>query len=148
MATKLQPGYWKAGQETGSVLLVEGDKLIFKSLFAFDYPDIQGKFAYKVEFGDFGEARKELAEATGYDKLNAHITSSFFNFKAIVSEEGTALTLWEGEIVEWKMLSDDELGTMKSDREPWLAPSCPGVLPCPERAGKIYWLSGPPGTGK
>ena len=41
MATKLQPGYWKAGQETGSVLLVEGDKLIFKSLFAFDYPDIQ-----------------------------------------------------------------------------------------------------------
>ena len=44
----------------------------------------QGKFAYKVEFGDFGEARKELAEATGCDKLNAHITSSFFNFKVNV----------------------------------------------------------------
>ena len=26
--------------------------------------------------------------------------------------------------------------------------SCPGVKPCPETAGKIYWLSGPPGTGK
>ena len=65
------------------------------SALLFTISNPQGKFAYKVEFGDFGEARKELAEATGCDKLNAHITSSFFNFKvnlgtifSIASEKG------------------------------------------------------------
>ena len=56
--------------------------IVSAPLFVISNP--QGKFAYKVEFGDFGEARKELAEATGCDKLNAHITSSFFNFKVNV----------------------------------------------------------------
>ena len=51
------------------------------NLFSFDYPDIAGKFEFEAEFGDFGEARKELADATGKDKMNVFIKSSMFSFK-------------------------------------------------------------------
>ena len=69
---------------TQTYRFVKGTAIYIVSALLFVISNPQGKFAYKVEFGDFGEARKELAEATGCDKLNAHITSSFFNFKVIV----------------------------------------------------------------
>ena len=56
------------------------------NLFSFDYPDIAGKFEFEAEFGDFGEARKELADATGKDKMNVFIKSSMFSFKVLVDQ--------------------------------------------------------------
>jgi len=148
MATKLEPGYWRLGKESSGILLVEGNKLTFKNLVSFDYPDIAGKFEFEAEFGDFGEARKELADATGKDKMNVFIKSSMFSFKGIANDDGTSVTSWEAEIVVWSKMSEEEAEKLKSDRESFTAPSCPGVSACPEKKGKIYWLSGPPGAGK
>ena len=121
MSSKVQPGYWKMGREQG-VIIAEGNKMQVKNFVSFDYPDIDAKYGFELEFGDFGEARKELAEAGGKTNLNIYVKSDFFSFKGIVNDEGTEILMWESELVTWHHLPEEELKQLMEDRTPYHTP--------------------------
>merc|ERR1719412_1908990 len=53
-----------------------------------------------------------------------------------------------GQIISCDWLSEEKLETLKKDRDPADAPSCPQYKPQPDKPGKLLWFSGPPGSGK
>ena len=59
-------GFWANHKMPSSIVAIEGDRLSTKPLIALDYPDMgMGDGGTVIKFGDFGPARKEIAEATG-----------------------------------------------------------------------------------
>ena len=122
MSSKLKQGYWKMGKEQG-VGIAEGERMTIKNFVSFDYPDIPGKWHFDLEFGDFGEARKELAEAAeGVTNLNVHLKSDFFSFKGIINDEGSQIMSWEAELITWNHIPEEELKRLMEDRTPYHAP--------------------------
>ena len=49
---------------------------------------------------------------------------------------------------EYNLQSKEDLEKIKEEREPLDSPTCPHVKVQPEKQGKLFWLSGPPGSGK
>ena len=60
-------GYFKMGPFSSIILETSGNNLmLWKNLVILDYPDMKiGSIPMKCHYGNFGEAKKEIAEATG-----------------------------------------------------------------------------------
>ena len=142
---------------------------------ALDYPDLESKgYSFKCEVGDFGELKKEIAEATGVSRSNYSLSGGWMDgMKGVLNEAGTKITLWgvTNKIEEWIWLDDEGIQKLKDERDPFEAPrywysvlafishfdlyliimviySAPHITPQPGKEGKIIWLTGPPGAGK
>jgi len=130
--------------------VVDGEKMDAKNMIALDYPDIEGSMSCNIKHGDFGPARKEVAEATGVERANFEI--DFFGQKTpgVVDESGTKMTMWgfANMLDTMKWLSPEDIKKAKENRDDFNEPSCPHITPKPGAPGKIYWCSGPPGAGK
>ena len=104
----------------------ENDKhLLWKNLICLDYPDIESTgFTLDCFYGNFGEARKEVADATGITDYNFMAKSVFVNSKGIINEEGTKITLWgmANKLEEWVWLDEEMIKELKDDRDPYDAP--------------------------
>ena len=68
-------GFWKMGPFNANILQTSGNnKLLWKNLVALDYPDIEaGAFSIDCQYGNFGEARKEIFEATTQKDYNFQV---------------------------------------------------------------------------
>jgi len=144
-------GFWKMGSMKSMILQTNGSSMRWKNLVALDYPDIEaGAFSIDCQYGNFGEARKEIFEATTQKDYNFQIESIMFKGKGVMNAEGTKITIWglANKLEEWEWMDEKMIEDMKEDRDPFEAPSCPHIKPQPGKAGKILWLSGPPGAGK
>merc|ERR1719187_2711429 len=75
-----------------------------------------------------------------------------FKFEGVLNKDGTEIchmgfTTGSIEVANW--VTDEELESIKDDREPADEPSCPSYIKHqPDKQGKLLWLSGPPGAGK
>ena len=73
-----------------------------------------------VKSGEFGPARKEIAEATGVDNCNMELSlENMGNYPGVVNEAGTEITVWgwtnSVEVIKW--LSPEEVEKVKEERE-------------------------------
>jgi len=144
-------GFFKMGDAKAMIFQTSDNKLIMKNLVALDYPDIEvHAMAFTCYSGNFGAARPEVAEATGVDQLNFLAESFAINIQGVINEEGTKITVWglSNKLEEWVWLTPEAIQELKDDRDDIEAPSCPHITPQPGKAGKVVWLSGPPGSGK
>ena len=80
----------------------------------------------KVEYGNFGKARAEIANATGTEDYNFKVNSfmGVLNSKGVVNADGTKITIWgmSDTLEEWHWLDEEEVQKIKDDREPFDAP--------------------------
>jgi len=134
------------------ILQTSGDnKLLWKNMVFLDYPDIPVECVnLDCEFGSFGQPREEIAKATGVSDSNIRIKSPFVNGKGVLNKTGTKITIFgiTNTLEEWIWLDDEKLEKVKAERDPFDFPSCRHLTPQPGKKGPIYWLSGPPGSGK
>ena len=119
-------GFFKMGQIKAMILQTCGfNQFKMKNLVALDYPDIQSNISLiNCSFGDFGEARQEIAEATGVVNYNIRIKSNLMEFKGVLNEEGTKITVWgvTNVLEEWVWLDDHAIEEIKNDRDDFEAP--------------------------
>ena len=124
-------GIWRMGEYgTGTLIQTSGrDRFYKKLLITLDYPHLDEKNDYgcmKVEFGNFGRAREEIAIATGTKDYNFKVNSfmGVLNSKGVVNADGTKITIWgmSDTLEEWHWLDEEEVQKIKDDREPFDAP--------------------------
>ena len=120
-------GFWKMGPFNANILQTSGNnKLLWKNLVALDYPDIEaGSFAIDCQFGNFGEAREEIAKATGEKHYNFHASNPMMNIKGVMNSDGTKITAWgiTNTMEEWVWLDETMMQEIKDDRDPFEAPA-------------------------
>ena len=119
-------GFFRMGPFPAMILQTKGSsKLLWKNLVALDYPDIEaGTFALDCKYGNFGEAREEIAKATGEKDYNFTASNQMLNCKGVMNPEGTKITIWglSNAMEEWEWLDDTMLQKIKDDRDPFEEP--------------------------
>ena len=123
--TPWKNGYWANSGMSLMIFIIDGEKMDGKSHVALDYPDIEGGSSCTIKFGDFGPARKEIAEATGDKNYNVEINfAGIITFYGIVNETGTEITTWgmTNTLEKMTWLSPDAVKAMQEDRDDFNAP--------------------------
>ena len=120
-------GFWKMGGIRAYILQTSGkNTMLWKNLVALDYPDIDSDRCMKVEceFGSFGEAREEIASATGVNEYNFTAKSVLFSCKGVLHQDGTKMTTWgmSNEKEEWVWMDDQMMKDLMGDRDPYASP--------------------------
>ena len=121
--TQWQAGFWAVEKMSSTIFDVKGETWDMKSLIALDYPDMVERSmpASIMKYGDFGEARKEIAEATGADKYNMDMLWwGAYKMNGVVNDSGTAIHYWDeiGKrvgVIKW--LTPENLQVLKVDRD-------------------------------
>ena len=116
-------GFWMNMDQPQSIFIVTGDIIEMKQHISLDFPDLEASEAdvtIKIKYGDFGVARKEIADATGVTNCNLELSmEGLGNFPGVVNEAGTMITIWgwtnSVEVMKW--LSPDEVEKVKEARE-------------------------------
>ena len=127
--TPWKNGYWVNKSMNVMIFIIEGEKMAGKHLVALDYPDIEGGgWECTIKFGDFGPAKKEIADAVagGEDaRYNVEIDfAGMFKMNGIVNETGTEIKSWgmtnSVETMTW--LSPEDVERRREDRDDFNAP--------------------------
>ena len=127
--TPWKNGYWINERVNVMIFIVNGEKMDGKQLVALDYPDIEeGGWKCTIKYGDFGPAKKEVADAAncGEDtKNNIEIDfSGIYKSPGIVNETGTEIKTWgmtnSVETLRW--LSPEDVKKKREDRDDFNAP--------------------------
>ena len=123
--TRWRDGFWSSEKMPSSITVINGEKSEIKNFVGVDYPDIEGGFSSTMKFGDYGPARKEIAEATGIKNYNLEVTiGQKVKIYSIVNESGTEITSWgfsnSLEVSRW--LSAEMLEKVKENRDDFDAP--------------------------
>ena len=116
-------GFWMNMEQPQSIFTVTGDVIEIKQHISLDFPDLEASEAdvtMKIKYGDFGVARKEIADAIGVTNCNLELSmEGLGNFPGVVNEAGTMITIWgwtnSVEVIKW--LSPDEVEKVKEARE-------------------------------
>jgi len=138
---------WLDGNYKGTgyleAVLIKGDTVTND-----EYPDVVMTFKH----GAFGEADKEVADATGQKNSNIEIKYSSFGMDmvehGVLAEDGKRFTIktmmgvWT---LEW--ITAEEAVRIANDGDPIEAPASHYKLE-PQRQGKLVWITGAPGLGK
>ena len=109
------------------IFIFEGEKAEAKTMIALDFPDVESQMPTStIKYGDFGEARKEVVEATGAEKYNVEfIWEEVYKMPGVVNEDGTEITMWEDVskvISTMKWLTPEKVEEMKEARDDMDAP--------------------------
>ena len=119
-------GFFTMGPIKAIILQTSGsNQLKMKNLVALDYPDLEaGSTPLECNYGDFGEAKKEIADATGVKNNNIRVHNSMMDFKGVLNEEGNKMTMWGlgNAMEEWVWLDGDAIEEHKKDRDDFEAP--------------------------
>ena len=104
------------------VFVIEGEKAEAKTMIALDYPDIESALPPNtIKSGDFGDAKKEVTEATGADKNNVEMVwYGMYKMPGVVNEAGTEIHIWDEtskEVDTMKWLTPEKLEEMKEARD-------------------------------
>ena len=116
-------GFWMNLQQQQSIFILNGDKMETKQHIALDFPDLdasESDVTMTLKHGDFGPARKEIADATGVEKCNMEMSmGEMGTYPGVVNEEGTEITVWgwtnSVEVIKW--LSPEQVEKVKKERE-------------------------------
>ena len=106
-----------------SIFVLTGDKMETKQHIALDFPDLdasESDVTMILKYGDFGPARKEIADATGVEKCNMEMSmGEMGTYLGVVNEEGNEITFWDwtNSVAVIKWLSPDEVEKVKEERE-------------------------------
>ena len=126
MQLQWRQGFWKMGAFAANILQTSGDnKFLWKNSVALDYPDIEaGTFVIDCEFGNFGEAKTEIANATGEKYYNFNASSPMINCKGVMNNDGTKITVWgiSNAMEEWVWMDEAMVQEIKDNRDPFEAP--------------------------
>ena len=114
------------GEVRGNIIETVGEEVMqMINHVVLDYPDLKhGGYNFKCEVGDFGEVRKEIAEATGASRSNFSLSGSWMDYKGVLNEAGTKITVWgvTNKVEEWIWLDDEGIQKLKDERDPFEAP--------------------------
>ena len=120
--TPWRDGFWIVEEMASTIFEVEGEKWLVKNLIALDYPDVESSMPpSRMKYGDFGAARKEMAEATGENEYNVEISWYGVNkMKGFVNNTGTKIYFWNEisktiEVITW--LTPENIEIIKEDRD-------------------------------
>ncbi len=152
---ELKKGTWVSKSSVYVIMTITESTVEHKNLACIDFPD-DGipMMSCPYELGDFGPAKSEIAEATGVSNYNfkmSHASMGNADLCGIVNEKGDTITRWSHSSNcpdEWHWTDDEGVEKLKEDRDHVDTPSCPHITPKPGKAGKLIWMSGPPGSGK
>ena len=109
------------------IMETSGNNFLSFNLVALDYArtsKARYNHVMRCQFGNFGLARKEVAEATQADQYNFQMVDSFIKLKGVLNQDGTKITLWgtTNKLEEWFWLDEEMIERMKNNREPYEAP--------------------------
>ena len=95
--TPWKNGYWTLSNMPSYIFIFDGEKAEAKTMIALDFPDVESQMPTStIKYGDYGEARKEVAEATGTEKNNVEMVwYGTYKMPGIVNEEGTEIKMWD-----------------------------------------------------
>ena len=121
--TPWQNGYWTVEKWPSTLFDVKGEKWDMKFLIALDYPDMETSSMQSciIKYGDFGEARKEMSEATGSAMYNTEIIWwGAYKMKGVINDSGTEIHYWDAishtvGLIKW--LTPENLQELKEDRD-------------------------------
>ena len=74
--TPWRNGFWFADKMPSFIFVINGEKSEGKNFIGLDYPDIQGSFSSTMRFGDYGPAKKEVADAAGQGRYSMLLRDS------------------------------------------------------------------------
>lgn len=119
-SAKWKNGFWSSEKMPSSITIINGEKSEIKNFIGLDHPDIEGGISSTMRFGDFGPARKEIADATGRKNYNVEVTiGQKVKIYSTVNESGTEITSWgfsnSLEVSRW--MSPEMLEKMKENRD-------------------------------
>ena len=123
--TPWRDGFWFIENWPSHIFIVEGCKLERKRWIALDYPDLGGDELRDLKFGDFGEARKELAAEEGARYNMEIIWLGTYAFKGIVDGDGTGMKVWNditNSVDVFKWVTPEEVEELKQGRDDFDAP--------------------------
>lgn len=121
---KCKEGYWTYGDINALLCIIKGEELAVMNMVSLDYPDIQSLRTMALEYGDFGEANKEIAQATGARNYNLKLKDILYSMKAVLNDEGTKMNISGiGNKMEvWEWISPEKVKELAEDRDDAEAP--------------------------
>ena len=103
------------------------------------------------KFGQFEEARPEIAKHTGKKNYNVdfNLWNGIWKGKGIIRDDGRKMTIWfvTNELDSFEKMSEQDYAAFKDSADPADAPPS-HYKAQPEFNGKLLWISGAPGLGK
>lgn len=153
---RLKQGKWQNDRLNHMYAESTGNLFELYNMAALDHFELRPILTYEIGIADFGPVKEELKRSLGSSaKYNLRFYNTF-NRKLTIDahlhqDNGTKITCWGmlGLPETWTWMTDEDLKLVLSKRESLYWPSLPSYIsPKPENQGKIYWLSGPNGTGK
>lgn len=151
----LKSGIWRSSVQAVIIIKIKDDySFEFNNIASLDYPGtFKPMTSGQAQFGAFGPVKEELKEILGENahyNLKLNMPDYQMNLNAYLEDNGLKFTFWgatnEPNSFEW--IDEENLNELLDNRDSVATPSCPHVKIQPENQGKIYWLSGPPGSGK
>jgi len=132
----------------------KGETALFRNRAYYDHPDMDyDGITGTIKYGSFGETSAGVKEATGAETYNVDINlwGGKLLRKGVVSEDGKTITgphtMGAPQPVVGRWIDQEGLKALLDDREDTHDMACPYPKD-PEKPGKLFWLSGPPGAGK
>ena len=103
-------------------MVAKDGRMDSKAITCVDYPYLEGEYLVPIKFGEFGTARKEIAEATGINDFNLKL-GFFYDYYpetcGVINECGTEITFWGGsdslEVIRW--MSDQDFEKLKMNMD-------------------------------
>ena len=130
----------------------KGETALFRNRAYYDHPDMDyDGITGTIKYGSFGETSAGVKEATGAETYNVDINlwGGKLLRKGVVSEDGKTITgphtMGAPQPVVGRWIDQEGLKALLDDREDTQDMACPYPKD-PEKPGKLFWLSGPPGN--
>ena len=122
--TALKTGYWVDELQPANVILFSETGLKFFNINWLDHPDLHAevnKEEGKYEFGDFGPAKEEVAEASGQAVYNLQLDGKH---KVVLTGDGTEFFYWDNllRVEKFKWISEETLDEIRENRDSLDAP--------------------------
>ena len=142
--TPWKNGIWYSETSKQTYMIVNGNEAKWMKMTLLDYPDSDPLMIGTWTYGEFEDAKPEIAEASGKEKYNLEMDLKFTKPYAILDANGTRMYASGGKnkVSIFKCLTDEEFERVKEERDPFSAPPNPYVVPKPGQVGKIIWISG------
>lgn len=145
-------GFYRTNGMLSIIFIVKGENVRFETVSGktSDF-DTNPKYKGAWKYGDFGEARAEVATVAGKNQYNVHIQvpGLMFDYEGIVSDNGTRVYYWGRsngvEVFEWE--SEQSISTYRESGDPADNIPSPHKIQ-PDNQGKFLFISGAPGLGK
>ena len=142
--TPWKDGFWYSESNTQLISKVEGNKASYHKHTIFDFPDCKPAIIGTWTFGEFEDAKPEVAEASGQQKCNLEMDFQMMKIYGVLCESGTKVYYWgfSNKMEESHLMNEDDINKIKENRDPLDALPNPYCTSQPDKLGKAFWFSG------